>query len=118
MKALLTNLLSNAWKYTSRTAAPRVQLQRRSSDNAEVEYTVCDNGVGFSMDRAHELFQPFRRLHSADEFPGIGLGLATVVRIVQRYGGRIWVESEPGKGTSVHFTLPKAEVVADTTEVG
>ena len=107
MKSLLTNLLGNAWKYTSRTSHASVELRYERSGETSV-FSVRDNGAGFHLAQAERLFQPFHRLHSAAEFPGVGIGLATVARIVQRYGGKIWVESEPGKGAVFYFTLPAA----------
>ena len=107
MKSLLYNLLGNAWKYTSRTEHPRVELAHAEARDATV-FSVRDNGAGFDMAGAEHIFEPFHRLHSASEFPGIGIGLATVARIVQRYAGRITVESAEGKGTVFRFTLPAA----------
>jgi signal transduction histidine kinase len=107
IKSLLSNLLGNAWKYTSKRTAARVSLQCSFEEGTPV-FSVSDNGAGFDMAHAQSLFQPFQRMHSAAEFPGIGIGLATVARIVQRYGGRIWVQSQPGRGTTFFFTLPVA----------
>jgi signal transduction histidine kinase len=107
MKSLLGNLLGNAWKYTTRTPHARVELARAQAFESEV-FSVRDNGAGFDMAHAGHLFEPFRRLHAAADFPGIGIGLATVARIVQRYSGRITVESAPGKGATFRFTLPAA----------
>jgi PAS domain S-box-containing protein len=107
MKSLFANLLDNAWKYTGRSPAPTVKLRWEPRDDSD-EFSVADNGAGFDMAYAERIFEPFQRMHSAAEFPGIGVGLATVARIVQRYGGRIWVDSRPGKGTTFHFTLPGA----------
>lgn len=107
MKSLLYNLLGNAWKYTSRTEHPRVELGHAEARDTAV-FSVRDNGAGFDMSGAEHIFEPFHRLHAATEFPGIGIGLATVARIVQRYAGRITVESAEGKGTTFRFTLPAA----------
>jgi signal transduction histidine kinase len=107
MKSLLANLLGNAWKYTSKTPHARVELARAEAQQTAV-FSVRDNGAGFDMANARHLFEPFRRLHAASDFPGIGIGLATVARIVQRYSGRITVESVPGKGATFRFTLPAA----------
>ena len=107
MKSLLYNLLGNAWKYTSRTDNPRVELAHAEARDSTV-FSVRDNGAGFDMAGAEHIFEPFHRLHAASEFPGIGIGLATVARIVQRYAGRITVESAAGKGTTFRFTLPAA----------
>jgi signal transduction histidine kinase len=107
MKSLLYNLLGNAWKYTSRTEHPRVELGQAEARDATV-FSVRDNGAGFDMAGAERIFEPFHRLHASSDFPGIGIGLATVARIVQRYAGKITVESTAGKGTTFRFTLPAA----------
>ncbi len=101
---VMQNLLGNAWKFSSRAAAPRIELGvRRQGDHNE--YFVRDNGAGFDMRFADKLFGLFQRFHSAHEYPGTGVGLATVQRIVRKHGGRIWAESEPGKGATFYFTL-------------
>jgi light-regulated signal transduction histidine kinase (bacteriophytochrome) len=112
MRSLLFNLLGNAWKYTTHTERPSVQLTR-IEDDAGPTFVVRDNGVGFDMNFAQHLFEPFRRMHTLSEFPGVGIGLATAARIVQRYDGRIWAESSVGQGTAFYFTLPQAAVTAD-----
>lgn len=109
MKSLLYNLLGNAWKYTSRTEHARVELGHAEARDTTV-FSVRDNGAGFDMAGAEHIFEPFHRLHAASDFPGIGIGLATVARIVQRYAGKITVESTAGKGTTFRFTLPAAEL--------
>jgi len=101
------NLLSNAFKFSSRQAQPRVTISATQGDG-EVTYHVMDNGVGFDMAYANTLFSVFSRLHSNDAFPGVGVGLAIVRRIVERHGGRVRAESWPGEGTTFHFTLPTA----------
>lgn len=111
IRSLLINLLGNAWKYTTPTERPSVELMR-VDDAAGPAFVIRDNGVGFDMNFAQHLFEPFRRMHTMAEFPGVGIGLATSARIVQRYGGRIWAESTVGKGTAFHFTLPEAAVTA------
>lgn len=98
------NLLNNAWKFTQRTEKPHIEFGRKVIDNQTVFY-VSDNGVGFNMNNADKLFQPFQRLHSNSTFPGTGIGLTTVKRIIQRHGGKIWAESEPGNGATFYFTL-------------
>ncbi|HEV7575684.1 MAG TPA: ATP-binding protein [Caldimonas sp.] len=103
---LLENLLGNAWKYTGNTAAARIGLARRPGETAG--FTVHDNGAGFDMRYADRLFGAFQRLHSASEFPGTGVGLASVRRIVRRHHGEVWAESEPDQGARFHFTLPLA----------
>lgn len=102
---LLINLLDNAWKYTVLEKDARVKFYRYRTDDASTVFCVSDNGVGFDPAEAGRLFQPFFRLHGGRTFPGTGIGLATVKRIVDRHGGRIWVESKPAAGTSVFFTL-------------
>lgn len=107
MKSLLGNLLGNAWKYTSRIPNARVEVSCTQATGGIV-FSVRDNGAGFDMSRSQRLFEPFQRLHSAAEFPGVGIGLAIVARIVRRYGGKITVDSESGRGTIFRFTLPAA----------
>ncbi len=104
LEQVLRNLLENAWKYTSVSAAPRIGVS--GGRNA---VTVSDSGAGFDMAYADKLFQPFQRLHRQDEFPGIGIGLSTVARIVHRHGGRITAEAALGKGATFHVTVPGPE---------
>jgi len=104
VRILLENLLGNAWKFTSRTAQPVIELATLDEPDGPV-YFVRDNGVGFEMAYANRLFVPFQRLHSEAEFSGTGIGLATVHRIVERHGGRVWAEAAPGKGATFYFTL-------------
>jgi signal transduction histidine kinase len=107
MKILLGNLLGNAWKYTSRTSHARVEMSSTQATGGVV-FSVRDNGAGFDMSCSERLFEPFQRMHTAAEFPGVGIGLAIVARIVRRYGGKITVDSEPGRGAIFRFTLPAA----------
>jgi PAS domain S-box-containing protein len=104
VEAVLANLLDNAWKYTGGAPAPTIRFYAEHSGDEQV-YCVADNGAGFDMRHATKLFQPFQRLHRQDEFPGIGIGLATVQRIVHRHGGRIWATAAPGKGAVFSFSL-------------
>ncbi|HPL98149.1 MAG TPA: ATP-binding protein [Smithellaceae bacterium] len=106
LQIALTNLLENAWKYTSKTDHSRIEFGVTVKDNKKVYY-VKDNGVGFDMTQASNLFKAFQRFHSQDEFPGTGIGLATVNRIINRHGGSIWADSEPQKGAIFYFTLPE-----------
>ncbi|MBI3776986.1 MAG: GHKL domain-containing protein [Gammaproteobacteria bacterium] len=101
---VLDNLLSNAWKYSSRTENAQINFGA-DIRNGETIYFVKDNGAGFDMNYADKLFTPFQRLHSAKDFQGTGVGLATVARIVRRHGGRIWAQSEAGKGATFYFTM-------------
>jgi len=104
LRAVMKNLIGNAWKFTSREKRARIQIGREVV-RGKTAYFVRDNGVGFDMARADRLFIPFQRLHSASEFEGSGIGLATAQRIVRRHGGEIWADSEPGKGATFYFTL-------------
>jgi PAS domain S-box-containing protein len=108
---LVTNLLGNAWKFTSKTAGAAVSVGVAERDG-EPAFFVRDNGAGFDPTFAERLFAPFQRLHPAAEFPGNGIGLATVQRIVTRHGGRIWAEGKPGAGATFFFTLPVPEGAA------
>jgi PAS domain S-box-containing protein len=104
LQVMLANLLDNAWKFISKQATPRIEFGAVRTRGRHVFY-VRDNGAGFDMAYADKLFGPFQRLHSQAEFPGTGIGLATVQRIVHRHGGQIWAESEVGKGAAFYFTL-------------
>jgi len=105
-RALLDNLLGNAWKFTSQRAQARIDVGTTSEHpNDERIFFVRDNGAGFDMSFAQKLFIPFQRLHGT-EFPGTGIGLATVQRIIERHSGRIWAESAVGQGATIYFTLP------------
>ncbi len=106
LRALLENLISNAWKFTRRQPAARVEIGAEPRDGG-VTFFVKDNGAGFDESRAARLFTPFQRMHSAHEFPGTGIGLATAQRIAHRHGGRIWAKGDPGVGATFYFTLPK-----------
>lgn len=109
MHIVLTNLLDNAWKFTSKEKNPQVEFGTTIRDGKTVIF-LRDNGVGFDMDYVDKLFGAFQRLHKADEFPGTGIGLATVRRIINRHGGQIWAEGEQGKGATFFFTLPEGSV--------
>ena len=101
---VVQNLVANAWKFTGRTPHPQIHIGASEHDGARV-FSVRDNGVGFDMKQVVKLFTPFQRLDNADEFPGSGIGLAIVGRIIARHGGRVWAESDPGHGSTFHFTL-------------
>jgi PAS domain S-box-containing protein len=104
LKSTLENLIGNAWKYSSKEAQAEIEVGRTTIDGGET-FFIRDNGVGFNMAYADKLFGAFQRLHRADEFPGTGIGLATVQRIINRHGGQIWAESAVGKGATFYFTL-------------
>lgn len=100
----LSNLLGNAWKFTCGKDRPRIEFGSRTVDG-EQQIFVLDNGAGFDMSNSQLLFRPFSRLHRPSEFPGTGIGLATVARIIQRHGGRIWADAQVGQGAGFYFTL-------------
>ncbi|HEX3772132.1 MAG TPA: response regulator [Polyangiaceae bacterium] len=106
LRAVLENLVGNAWKFSSKQPAARIEIGGIRLPEGVV-YLVRDNGAGFDAANAHRLFAPFQRLHSQAEFSGTGIGLATVYRIVDRHGGRVWAESTPGKGATFYFTVPE-----------
>lgn len=104
VEALLQNLLGNAWKYTAHQPHARIRVYSKQADGL-LWFCVSDNGAGFDMARAGKLFQPFQRMHQPGEFQGMGIGLATAKRIVERHGGRITAESAPGEGATFCFSL-------------
>jgi light-regulated signal transduction histidine kinase (bacteriophytochrome) len=104
---VLRNLLSNAWKFTSRHPTARIEFGKTHANGGRVLF-VRDDGAGFDMAYVDKLFAPFQRLHTDHEFPGSGIGLAIVHRIVQRHGGKVWIEAEVEKGATCRFTLEPA----------
>lgn len=104
IEIVLSNLLSNAWKFTGKVGTARIRFGATSRAGERV-FAVEDNGVGFDPVYASQMFQPFHRLHAEREYPGTGIGLAMVERIVNRHGGRVWAEGRPGAGATFFFTL-------------
>ncbi|HCA27890.1 MAG TPA: hypothetical protein DEP05_09705, partial [Betaproteobacteria bacterium] len=104
LRAMLDNLFDNAWKFTATQEHAHVEFGALKQDGQRVFY-IRDNGVGFDMRHADQLFGAFQRLHRQAEFDGTGIGLATVQRIIHRHGGDIWAESAPGEGATFYFTL-------------
>ena len=106
VRAVLVNLIGNAWKFTSKRANSRIEVGASGSEGDRRIFFVRDNGAGFDMQHAQHLFDAFKRLHSDAEFPGHGIGLATVERVVTRHQGRVWAEASVGEGATFYFTLP------------
>lgn len=104
LRIAMENLLDNAWKYTTHTPNPQVSVGSQIEEHG-LTFHVRDNGVGFDMAYAGKLFGPFQRLHSDAQYPGTGIGLVTVQRILARHGGRAWVKAEPNRGATFYFTL-------------
>jgi len=114
---VLENLLGNAWKFCCRQAQTRIALRCESGSGGEAVYVIQDNGAGFNMAHSEKLFGAFQRLHSVSDFPGTGIGLATVQKIIARHGGRIWAESAPNQGATFYFTLgPKPTEAPEASE--
>jgi signal transduction histidine kinase len=106
LRQVWVNLIGNAIKFTKERDVGLIEIDARKGDDGELIYSVKDNGVGFDMRHADKLFGVFQRLHASHEFPGTGVGLAIAKRILQRHGGRIWVEAEIDKGATFSFALP------------
>jgi PAS domain S-box-containing protein len=104
LRQVWSNLIGNAFKFSARTAEPRIEIGARR-EGSEVVYFVADNGIGFDMNYAQKLFGVFERMHAQLDFPGTGVGLAIVKRLVERQGGRVWVQSQPGVGSTFYFTV-------------
>ncbi|MBV8761504.1 MAG: hypothetical protein JO257_29675 [Deltaproteobacteria bacterium] len=105
LRIALENLLGNAWKFTANVDHPKVTVGEQQIEGERV-FFVRDNGAGFDMSYADRLFTPFQRLHATRDYAGTGIGLATVRRIIERHGGRIWAEAAPGEGATFFFTIP------------
>jgi light-regulated signal transduction histidine kinase (bacteriophytochrome) len=105
MRSVLENLVGNAWKFSGKAPVAEIEV---GAGREPGQFYVRDNGCGFDMAYADRLFGTFQRLHGADEFPGTGIGLATVARAVSRQGGRVWAQAAPGQGATFWFTLPPA----------
>lgn len=108
LKRVLTNLLSNAIKFTVHSKQPLIEVGSLAIKN-QITYYVKDNGVGFDMQYADKVFGVFKRLHTADQFEGSGVGLAIVLRIIKKHNGEVWVESEKNKGTTIFFTIGEVD---------
>lgn len=115
IEAVMRNLLGNSWKYTARAAEPNIRVYTEELDGAR-RFCIADNGAGFDMAHASRLFHAFQRLHRQEEFPGLGIGLATVQRIVHRHGGIIEARGEPGKGAVFSFTLSDMPVNSEQSD--
>jgi signal transduction histidine kinase len=109
IRNVFENLLGNAWKFTGSTPGATVEVGSLERDGVAA-YFIRDNGSGFDMTRAEKLFTPFQRFHKDSEFPGTGIGLATVHRIIERHSGQVWAEAEVGRGSTFWFTLSASPV--------
>jgi signal transduction histidine kinase len=115
LRTVWQNLLGNAVKYTGHCEVAQIEVSAIQGRQGEYQFTVSDNGAGFDMQYADKLFGVFQRLHRTSEFPGNGIGLANVRRIVARHGGRVWAEAEPGHGAHFHFSLPATDLAGSHT---
>jgi PAS domain S-box-containing protein len=112
LRVVMENLLGNAWKFSEHQAQARISVGRQLDAAGLPVFFVRDNGAGFDMTYADKLFTPFQRLHAVSEFPGTGIGLATVSRVIGRHGGRLWADAAPGRGATFFFTLPRQALTA------
>jgi light-regulated signal transduction histidine kinase (bacteriophytochrome) len=110
IRVAMENLLGNAWKFTAKVARAEIQVGAMTSERGQ-SFFVRDNGAGFDMAYGERLFRPFQRLHRERDFPGTGIGLATVYRVIDRHGGRLWAEAAVGRGATFYFTIPSARPV-------
>jgi light-regulated signal transduction histidine kinase (bacteriophytochrome) len=113
IRTVVQNLVENAWKFTAKRDEATIEFAAIAAEDAEICCYVRDNGAGFDPAFVNKLFQPFQRLHSVTEFPGTGIGLASVQRIVERHGGRAWAEGAVGRGATFYFTLDTKETHRD-----
>jgi light-regulated signal transduction histidine kinase (bacteriophytochrome) len=113
IRTVVQNLVENAWKFTTKRDEATIEFAAIAAEDAEICCYVRDNGAGFDPAFVNKLFQPFQRLHSVTEFPGTGIGLASVQRIVERHGGRAWAEGAVGRGATFYFTLDTKETHRD-----
>ena len=112
LHVVMENLLGNAWKFSALQGRALISVGQLPDVAGLPVFFVRDNGAGFDMAHAHKLFAPFERLHGASEFPGLGIGLATVSRVIERHEGRLWAEAAPGQGASFYFSLPRQAFAA------
>jgi len=107
LRQVLENLIGNAWKFTNKQPNAKVEFGAIGAimEAGQTNYFLRDNGFGFDMTYVNKLFTPFQSLQSVEDFPGTGIGLAIVQRIIHRHGGRVWAEGEVGKGASFYFTI-------------
>jgi PAS domain S-box-containing protein len=122
LQAVLANLLGNAWKFSARCPVACIRFSTAAQPDGSQAFLISDNGAGFDMRYADRLFAVFQRLHSPEEFPGTGIGLASVQRIIHRHGGRVWAEAEKDKGATFYFTLgrnpPSSQATEHTAKAG
>ncbi len=110
VRLITQNLFQNAWKYTKRTENARIQMGSLKNEDSEIVFFIKDNGLGFNQSMAGEIFEPFKRAHSNSAIEGLGIGLSIARRAVERHGGRIWAESNPGNGACFYFTLANPDL--------
>jgi signal transduction histidine kinase len=106
LRIALENLIGNAWKFTRKVARARIEIGAVLHEGVQ-QYFVRDNGAGFNSEYAQDMFAPFRRLHTANEFPGTGVGLSIVQRVIRRHGGSVWADGSVGRGATFYFTIPE-----------